>query len=301
MRLPGSRIRPFFRITFQPDFSPMERTKSNDDGFAVRNARRWARGGWQSYAGAVCAVGLAFFIRFQLHPLLKSDYPFLLFTVTALLVEFFLGLGPALFAVTGGLLLGTYFFVPPYNTLLVPELLDVLIVGGYLTVSLLAIALIEDLQRSKYAMSLMKDVLQSRLEMLERSNMEREFAERQAEESSERFRSLAASVPQILYMRRVGGEFDYLNEAFYRYTGLDAGLLGESGWLAAVHPEDTERVARACDRVGLSGDGETMQLRLRMADASYEQFVGPLSRIEGKHGKDLKWIGSLARSMPAKA
>ena len=136
--------------------------------------------------------------------------------------------------------------------------------------------------------------------MLERSNMERQFAEKLAQESTERFRSLAASFPQILYMRRIGGEFEYLNEAFYRYTGLESGLLGEAGWLAAVHPEDTERAVQACDRVGLSGAGETMQLRLRMTDGRYEQFAGPLSRIEGKHGRDIKWVGSLARSIAAR-
>jgi len=275
--------------------------KKQGEGMPVRNARRWAPGGWRSWAGACGAVGLAFLIRFELHSVLQSEYPFLLFTIAALLVEFFLGLAPAIFVVIAGLLLGTYFFVPPYNSFFVPEPLDLFFVAGYLIINGLAIALIEDLQRSKYALGLMKDVLQSRLEMLERSNMEREFAEKQAQESSERFRSLASSFPQVLYMRRVGGEFEYLNEAFYRYTGLDAGLLGEAGWLAAVHPEDTERVTRACERVGHSGTSETMQLRLRLTDANYEQFTGTLSRIEGKHGKDIKWVGSLARSIAAKA
>ena len=279
---------------------PHNMKKQNED-LPIRNARRWAPGGWQSWAGACGAAGLAFLIRFELHPVLQSEYPFLLFTVTALLVEFFLGLGPAIFVVIAGFLLGTYFFVPPYNSILVPEPRDLFFVAGYLIINALAITLLEDLQRSKYALGLMKDVLQSRLEMLERSNTEREFAERQAQESSERFHSLAASFPQILYMRRVGGEFEYLNEVFFHYTGLDAGLLGEAGWLTAIHPEDTARVTRACERVGLSGSSETMQLRLRMADGSYEQFVGPLSRIEGTHGKDIKWVGSLARSMTAKA
>jgi PAS domain S-box-containing protein len=270
-----------------------------DASHTIRNARRWAPGGWRPWAGAGGAVALAFLARYQLHPLLGSQYPYLLFIIAALLVEFFFGLGPAIFAVVTGLLLGVYFFVPPYNSFLIPEPVDVFYVAGFLIINALAITLIEDLQRSKYALGLMRDVLQSRLEMLERSNMEREFAEKQAQEHSERFRLLAASLPQVLYMRRVDGEFEYLNEAFFRYTGLDAGLLGDAGWLAAVHPEDMERAGRACERVARSGNGETMQLRLRMADGRYEQFAGPLSRIEGTHGRDIKWVGSLARSMAA--
>ena len=234
-------------------------------------------------------------IRFELHPVLQSDYPFLLFTVTALLVEFFLGLGPALLVVFIGLLLGTYFFVQPYDSFLIPEPLDLFFVGGYLLIALLVIFLLEDLQRSKYALSLMKDVLQSRLEMLERSNTERMLAERAAQENSERFRSLGASFPQILYMRRVDGEFEYLNEQFYRYTGVAPGALGAAGWMLAVHPEDTAAVMAVSDRVGDSGVPETLKFRLRMADGSYERFSGPLTRLDGKHGKDIKWVGSVVK------
>ena len=271
----------------------MKTPNSKHDNFRIRNARRWSPGGWLPYAGALATVSLAFLIRFELHPVLQSDYPFLLFTVAALLVEFFLGLGPALLVVVAGLLLGTYFFAPPYDSFLVPEPLDLFFVAGYLLVALLAIFLLEDLQRSRYALSLMKEVLQSRLEMLERSNTGRMLAERAAQENSERFRSLAASFPQILYMRRVDGEFEYLNEQFYRYTGVAPGALGAAGWMLAVHPEDTTLVTELCDRVGSSGVAETLKLRLRMADGSYEQFAGPLTRLEGKHGKDIKWVGSV--------
>ena len=211
----------------------------------IRNARRWAPGGLRAWAAACGAVGLAFMVRYQLHPVLQSEYPFLLFTIAALLVEFFFGLGQAVFVVVAGLLLGIYFFVKPYNSFITPEPLDIFFVAGYLITNALAITLIEDLQRSKYALGLMKDVLQSRLEMLERSNMEREFAEKKVEEHSERFRLLAASFPQVLYMRRVDGEFEYLNDAFFRYTGLEAGSLSDAGWLEAVHPEDTEQIGRA--------------------------------------------------------
>jgi len=273
----------------------MKTPNSKHDNFRIRNARRWSLGGWRPYAGALATVSLAFLIRFELHPVLQSDYPFLLFTVTALLVEFFLGLGPALLVVFIGLLLGTYFFVQPYDSFMVPEPLDLFFVAGYLLITLLAIFLLEDLQRSKYALSLMKDVLQSRLEMLERSNTERMLAERAAQENSERFRSLGASFPQILYMRRVDGEFEYLNEQFYRYTGVAPGALGAAGWMLAVHPEDTAAVMAVSDRVGDSGVPETLKFRLRMADGSYERFSGPLTRLDGKHGKDIKWVGSVVK------
>ncbi len=277
----------------------MDTSNSDHDSFRIRNARRWAPGGWLSYIVALAAVGIAFGIRNELHTVLQAQYPFGPFTVAALLVEFFLGLGPALVAVFAGFFLGTYFFVPPFNTIGFPEPVDFIFVAGYLLVVLLAVFLIEDLQRSKYALGLMKDVLQSRLEMLERSNAERTHAERAAQDSSERFRALASSFPQILYMRRVDGEFEYLNEQYYLYTGLAPGSLGAVGWIVAVHPDDTAAVIDAFERVGRSGAEEVLRFRLRRADGSYESFAGPLCRLEGRHGKDIKWVGALVKLPPA--
>jgi len=249
----------------------------------------------------LAAVVIAFGVRHALHAVLQAQFPFVSFTVAAVLVEFFFGLGPALVAVFAGLFLGTYFFVPPFGSLAIPEPLDLVFVGAYLVVVLLVVCLIEDLQRSRYALSLMKDVLQSRLEMLERSNAERTLAERSAQESGERFRALASSFPQILYMRRVDGEFEYLNEQFYRYTGLTPGSLDAVGWIIAVHPDEATAVSEACERVGRSGAEEMLQFRLRLADGSYENFAGPLCRLQGGHGLDIKWVGTVVKSSAAHA
>lgn len=261
-----------------------------EDDLRIRNAQRWSAGGWRPFLAASGLMSLAFVIRFELHGFLQEKHPFTLFTMTAILTAFFFGYGPALLVMTGGLLLGVYYFVPPFDAFLVPEFLDLVYVGGYILICSLSIYLIEGLQRSKYALRLMRDVLESRLEMLERSNAERTLAERAALENSERFTSLAAGLPQILYMRRVDGEFEYLNEHFYRSTGLTAGALGHDGWLAAVHPDDIQTVNEAFGRVGAGGGKEELRLRLRMADGSYVLFGGPLSRLDGRHGKDIKWV-----------
>jgi len=270
----------------------MSNTAPEDD-LRIRNAQRWSPGGWRSFLAALGLVSGAFVIRYSLHGFLLEQHPFTLFTMTAMLTAFFFGYGPALLVMIGGLLLGVYYFVPPFDTFLVPEFQDLLYVGGYLLISSLSIYLIEGLQRSKYALRLLHDVLASRLEMLERSNVERTLAERAAQENSERFDSLAAGLPQILYMRRVDGEFEYLNEQFYRSTGLTAGALGHDGWLAAVHPDDIRAVNEAFERVAATGINEELRLRLRMAGGPYELFGGPLSRLDGRHGKDIKWVAGL--------
>ena len=167
----------------------------------LRNAKRWGPGGVRPYAVGVFAVTIAFTVRYALHPVLGDNLPFVCFTFAALLTEFFVGLGPALLVSALGLLSGTYFFVPPFNSFGLPEAQDLIFAGGYLSVTLLGIILIEALQRAKYQMRLIGDVAQSRLEMLERSDAGRTRAEARALQHEERFQSLASTLPHVWHIR----------------------------------------------------------------------------------------------------
>jgi PAS domain S-box-containing protein len=262
----------------------------------IRNAKRWAPGGLQSYGIAAMALAAAAAVRFALHPILDNYLPYLTFTIAALLVEFYCGLGPALVVVTGGFLIGTYYFVPPYGAFLTPEVWDLVYTVGYLAIVLLGIALIESLQRSRYEARLLREVAQSRLEMLERSHAGRLLAEDAARLSEKQYQALASGMPQVWYMRRLDGNFEYVNNEFYELTGLTPGSLEGNDWLKAIHPDDTAGVRAAWNRVAHGGAEDASGFRLRMADGSYRQLAGRLSCIEDKRGKIIKWVGVLADS-----
>jgi PAS domain S-box-containing protein len=257
----------------------------------IRNVKRWAPGGVRSYAIAVAAIMIAFAVRFALQPVLTDRYAFLFFAIAALLVEFFAGLGPALLVVASGLVIGGYFFVPPFNSLGMPEGFELVVIAFYLVVAMVGIILIESLQRSRYEARLLHEVAQSRLEMLERSHGQRLQAEEAARQSEERFQALASGLPQVWYMRRLDGNFEYVNDQFYQYTGLAPGSLEENGWLKAIHPDDVERVKSEWNRIAETGGEQSSRFRLRMADESYRYFAGQLSCIQDQRGKIIKWAG----------
>ena len=257
----------------------------------TKNAKRWAPGGVRPYAAAAAALGIAAAIRFALHPVPWGYLPFLTFTIAALLVEFYGGLLPALLVVAGGYLIGTYFFVPPFATFLVPEIWDLVYTVGYFAVVLLGIALIESLQRSRYEGRMMREIAQSRLEMLERSHAGRLQAEASAQRSEEHYQALASSMPHLWYMRRLDGNFEYVNDEFYELTGLAPGSLEERGWLKVIHPDDAESVQQSWSDIAETGGECRSEFRLRMADGSYRHFAGQLSCIEDKRGKIIKWVG----------
>ena len=63
--------------------------------------------------GIACGVTLAaFLLRFVLFGHLDTRIPYAFFLLGVMVVAWYGGLGPALFAVVAGLLLGGYFFLP---------------------------------------------------------------------------------------------------------------------------------------------------------------------------------------------
>ena len=257
----------------------------------IKNARRWPSTGAKPYAIAILAIVIASALRFALHPVLGADLPFLSFTIAGFLVAFMAGLWPALLVVACGFAIGTYYFVPPFKSIAIPETVDLIFAIGYLSVSLLGIFLIDSLQRAKCEARLLQQVAQSHFELLQRSNGGRLRAEEATRRSEERFETLASTLPHIWYMRRLDGNFEYVNDEFYQYTGLAPGSLEGNGWLKAIHPDDVERVKTGWSHVADTGEESTSGFRLRSANGAYYRFEGQVSRIEDKRGKIIKWVG----------
>ncbi|OXC74221.1 hypothetical protein BSU04_33400 [Caballeronia sordidicola] len=62
---------------------------------------------------ALVAALAAFGARELMHPVLEAHMPALFFTIAAVLVGFFMGIGPAILVVAIGVPVADYFFVPP--------------------------------------------------------------------------------------------------------------------------------------------------------------------------------------------
>jgi two-component system, sensor histidine kinase and response regulator len=70
----------------------------------------------QKYAAAAGVVLIAFLLRYSLYGTLDHRLPFAFFLPATIIVAWFGGLGPGLFAAIAGLLLGDYFFLPKHNS-----------------------------------------------------------------------------------------------------------------------------------------------------------------------------------------
>jgi K+-sensing histidine kinase KdpD len=148
----------------------------------LKNARAWAPKTPLRWLLAVAAVVAAVLARLALHEMLGPQFPLISFTIATLLVHFFLGLGPALFVALVSLPLGTYLFVPPYNTFTLPEPEDLYLITYFIVTTALFMVLIQYLRRALYQSVLLAEVAESRYLMLLDSEADRAAAETEMRE-----------------------------------------------------------------------------------------------------------------------
>src|SRR5713226_8677114 len=99
------------------------------------------------YSGAALLVVLATLLRMWLQPVLGFRLPLATYAIVSLVIAWYSGLGPALFATVLGSILSAYFFVLPHrSTLGAPDLLELILRSA---VALTGVFLIAALRRAR--------------------------------------------------------------------------------------------------------------------------------------------------------
>jgi PAS domain S-box-containing protein len=117
--------------------------------------------------------------------------------------------------------------------------------------------------------------------------------------SEARYRTLTEMIPQLVWNAGGDGEISYLNQRWLDYTGTSLEKSDGKGWLAAVHPDDVERVYTAWQRTvsnnSPDADRFSQELRLRRAsDGVYRWMLGVAVPLYKPDGTVDQWIGAMA-------
>jgi len=121
---------------------------------------------------------------------------------------------------------------------------------------------------------------------------ERKRAEEALRTSERDFRSLAESMPQIVWATTPDGLNIYFNQQWMDYTGLTIEeSLGE-GWITPFHPDDRQRAWDAWKRATQHRDVYSLECRLRRADGVYQWWLIRGLPLLGANGEILKWFGT---------
>ena len=134
---------------------------------------------------------------------------------------------------------------------------------------------------------------------LRRSRRDREATEtrlrgaaQRLRESERRFRTMAESMPQIVWSANAAGEHDYFNSRWYEFTGLDPADSDRANWKALFHAEDRPEAGRRWRQALATGQAYEVEYRLRRADGVYRWILGRAAPLRDEDGRVERWLGT---------
>ncbi|HKH61148.1 MAG TPA: PAS domain S-box protein, partial [Flavitalea sp.] len=116
------------------------------------------------------------------------------------------------------------------------------------------------------------------------------LARKNIEESEQRFRTLAETLPQLIWMTDENGEQLYASSRWEEYTGIQP-ADGET-WQQVVHPADMQRISTAWNRSKTSGVLYSAEVRLKNREGAYRWHFVQGEPIRNEEGRIIKWIGA---------
>jgi PAS domain S-box-containing protein len=122
---------------------------------------------------------------------------------------------------------------------------------------------------------------------------EQKRAERELREREERFRVLADSLPQLIWMTNELGENTYCNQRYLDYLGVTEAQRPNIAWLELVHPDDLAPTLRLWSHSVETGDPYLNEFRLRRKDGMFRYFLARAVPFRNDGGQIERWIGSL--------
>ncbi|HLJ18396.1 MAG TPA: PAS domain S-box protein [Bryobacteraceae bacterium] len=122
---------------------------------------------------------------------------------------------------------------------------------------------------------------------------DRKQAEEAIRESEERFRTLAAALPELIWSAGPDGSIEYVNPLWREYAGWSANQpANQDPWTELLHPEDRERYLQGWSKSLGTGAGFEVQCRLRRAsDKAYRWFLCRAVPVRDSSGKIVRWLG----------
>jgi PAS domain S-box-containing protein len=120
---------------------------------------------------------------------------------------------------------------------------------------------------------------------------ERRVAEQLAE-SEMRFRTLADTMPQMVWSTLPDGYHDYYNARWYEFTGVPAGSTDGEAWNGMFHPDDQERAWTVWRHSLASGDPYRIEYRLKHHSGAYRWVLGQALPIRDGAGRITRWFGT---------
>ncbi len=122
---------------------------------------------------------------------------------------------------------------------------------------------------------------------------QRKAAEAALRESEQRFRTLADSAPLMVWVTDGDGKTTFVSKSWLSFTGQSQEAAQREGRLAAVHPDDRERLRAVLDEAASKRHAFRAEYRLRRSDGSYRWAIETAAPRLGARSELLGFVGSV--------
>lgn len=111
-------------------------------------------------------------------------------------------------------------------------------------------------------------------------------------DSESRFRTLADTMPQMVWSTLPNGHSDYYNAYWYEFTGVAEGSSDGDGWTAVLHPDDREATLQTWRHSLQTGAPYEVEYRLRHQSGTHRWVLGRALPIRDADGRIIRWMGT---------
>jgi PAS domain S-box-containing protein len=107
-----------------------------------------------------------------------------------------------------------------------------------------------------------------------------------------RFRTLADTMPQMVWSTLPDGFHDYYNARWYEFTGAPQGSTDGEGWNNMFHPDDQARAWEKWRHSLETGEPYQIEYRMRHHSGQYRWTLGRALPVRDEQGAIIRWIGT---------
>jgi len=105
-------------------------------------------------------------------------------------------------------------------------------------------------------------------------------------------RAMIDFMPAMAWRCRSDGFVEFLNRRWLEYTRLSPDQALGWGWIAAIHPDDLERVTDRWRKLLASGQPGAMEARMRRGSGEYRWFLIQVEPATNDLGEIVKWYAT---------
>jgi PAS domain S-box-containing protein len=126
-----------------------------------------------------------------------------------------------------------------------------------------------------------------------RDRTEQHQAGERLRENEQRFRLLATSIPQLVFLTRPDGHRTWPSPQWIAFTGVGFDASLGLGWMEAVHPDDREATQNAWQEARSGGEYYIEHRLRRESDGEYLWHQTRVKPLEGESAASSDWVGTM--------